>query len=153
MDSGCAIVDSPVSSQGISPGESLSTIKIRCADCDSDHVAHSPRAKYCSVCRLFRDFAFVQDTTKNCFMCEEVFAPVSRKDALCSICDYNHKIYGTGTCGICKTPNTRTIRTDISVCLDCARKPGATRRLFIKGIAKRRRERMETPFRFDTVAV
>lgn len=120
----------------------MATFKIACADCGSEHEASNRTTKYCNVCRVFRDLAFVGTTTKNCFACSEAFAPIRRKDELCSKCDYNHRVYGTGTCGICKAENVSTIRMDIAVCVDCMRDPNQ-RRTFMKAMAKKRAERME----------
>lgn len=120
----------------------MKTFPIECADCKHHHVAHSPKAKYCNVCRIFRDLAFVNSTTKPCFMCGDQFAPMSRKDMLCSKCDYTHLVHGTGDCGLCKATSTSTIRSDIAVCLDCARDP-KKRQIFSRAIAKKRAERME----------
>jgi hypothetical protein len=118
------------------------TYDIICADCGHEHTAASPRAKYCNVCRIWRDLTFVGDTTKACFGCGEKFAPVRRKDLLCSNCDYNHTIYATGPCAICKASSTTTMRSDIAVCVDCMRKPGETRRLFVRAIHKKRADRL-----------
>lgn len=119
----------------------MATFKIACADCGFEHEASNKTTKYCNVCRVFRDLAFVGTTTKNCFACGSKFAPIRRKDELCSNCDYNHRVYGTGICALCKN-EASLIRSDIAVCTDCMRDPDQ-RRTFMKAMAKKRVERVE----------
>jgi hypothetical protein len=110
---------------------------IQCQDCGADYETVRRNTKYCRVCRMFRDLAYLKALTRECISCDQKFAPLHREDILCGNCDpVTSKFHVEGVCGICQVQAT-LLHKDIAVCKSCATDPGQ-RTVFIKALAKKR---------------
>lgn len=117
---------------------------ITCADCSRERETRYANTKYCLVCRLARNLQFLGERTSQCIVCENRFAPLSRNDDLCGVCD-NFPASGepTGTCALCETIDIAILNEDVSVCKRCAKDP-EKRVLFRKAVILKRQRAMES---------
>jgi hypothetical protein len=114
-----------------------------CEDCGGSYLAKRSNAKYCSICRLFRDLTWLRNRQYTCLDCEARFAPFKSNEQLCSKCDFiGSKNYVEGTCALCQHSSYPLLSADVAVCLGCARDPDK-RAIFLKAIANKRRNRRD----------
>lgn len=112
-----------------------------CEDCGHEYQSKRANAKYCGVCRLFRDLVYHGKRKQTCLDCGERFAPFKSGERLCSNCDFiGSANYAAGACALCKHSTHPLLSTDIAVCLGCARDPDK-RDIFTKAVAKKRQSR------------
>lgn len=122
----------------------MATTTITCADCGQPYETARKNTKYCRVCRLARNLAFLKDSTYTCFVCSEEYAPLERQPEswrVCGPCEprawpHDH----AGDCALCGEHSDRLIHEDIAVCRSCAFDP-EKRPLMFKAILKKQRER------------
>lgn len=114
---------------------------IKCADCGEPYTAKRRNAKYCRLCRLFRDLIYLDRRTHECVSCGDRFAPLHSNDKLCAICDFATKTADAKKCSFCSEKRA-TVNAEVSVCLGCAKDP-KHRRLLIQATGKKRRTRTE----------
>lgn len=115
-----------------------------CVDCRAPSTARRPNAKYCDVCRLWRDLMFVGARRHRCLDCEESFAPTRVADKLCATCDFiGSRKYAEGECAFCHRSTDPLLCVDVRVCRRCARDP-ERRSLLIKAVKAKRNSRRET---------
>lgn len=121
----------------------MTELTIECADCRHSHTAHRKNAKYCGVCRLFRDLIYLGGRRSRCASCDEKFAPLNVNDRLCATCDLEmHPPKDLGDCALCDAENTVLVRPGIAVCVTCAKDP-KHRDVFTRAVGKKRKTRME----------
>ncbi len=115
---------------------------IQCEDCGRKYETTRKNTKYCRVCRVFRDLAYLRALTKTCVACDRDFAPMRRDDLLCGHCDpTTSKQEVEGDCALCQV-HANLLHADIAVCKGCATDP-EKRELFMKALAKKRRASQE----------
>lgn len=108
-----------------------------CVDCGREFESNRENAKYCYLCRLYRNLVFIADRKYECWACGEKFAPLARSDKFCGGCNTNTSIHHTeGTCSFCGEARV-VLHEDVSVCLPCAT-DGEQRKLFVRAIHKKR---------------
>jgi hypothetical protein len=105
--------------------------------------AQSPRsnAKYCVICRTFRNLKYVGAKTSKCWACKSSFAPLHRNDVLCGSCDDDATRGPTAQCRLCQDMRS-LYHDDILICGQCMKKPAAREpvmhALFNKQVRRRR---------------
>lgn len=125
---------------------------IQCADCSSDTKTVRSNTKYCGICRLYRDLLFLGTRTYKCFACDTPFAPLSVNGHLCPNCDvFNHALDSAGVCAFCATESEKLIRSDVSVCRDCAGDP-ANRKTLVAALRQKQDARKAQPARLEAPA-
>lgn len=114
---------------------------IYCADCGAERKARNKNTRYCRVCRLGRNIAFLGQRTNTCWMCEERFAPLSANDPMCANCDYKSASATVAECALCHEQAPR-VDHEIAVCIACAKDP-KKRPLFARALHKKVKARIE----------
>lgn len=115
---------------------------ITCADCGHEHTAKRKNARYCGICRLFRNLIYLGARTSRCASCDGKFSPLHVNDKLCANCDFSQGKDGRGNCALCEQKDMPLVKAEVAVCVYCAKDP--TRRdVFTRAIGKKRKARMD----------
>lgn len=114
---------------------------ISCADCGHDQVVSRRNARYCYVCRTFRDLIYLGSRRGKCSSCQEKFAPIKANDRLCANCDFLVENNPTGHCAFCDKDGL-LISPELAVCVACAKNP-ELRDKVTQAVGKKRRLRQE----------
>jgi hypothetical protein len=120
------------------------THTIHCADCGHPRQTSRKNTKYCTVCRLFRDLAFLQTggfKIRPCAVCDTKFAPLNRNDALCAKCDIPKESAVIGDCAFCETEQ-RLHSDAVGICTGCLKEPKHAPKIF-KAVGRKRLERTQ----------
>jgi hypothetical protein len=117
-----------------------------CEDCGLDFTTRYPHAKFCHLCRLLRDFKFLDKTgraVKPCMLCDERYARITSHDKFCADCD-DHPALIPGTCVICDDEVASLHHPTGPVCLRCLRHPDE-RLPIMRKLTQSRRWRIANP--------
>ncbi len=99
-------------------------ITIECQDCGSPRNTRYKNTKYCEVCRLLRNVAFVGSRTTKCLVSGKRFAPIARNQELSLTCDpYSTKAQVEGDCALCGNHTERLYGPNVGVCVECIDDP------------------------------
>lgn len=106
---------------------------IECKDCGSPFPTTRSNAKYCRVCRLYRNLVFLRDSTFECAACGTTVAPVVRDGWVCSTCDPTMGCSDvTGCCSLCSI-DAKLPYEELAVCEECLNSPDQ-RRLLVSAL-------------------
>lgn len=113
-----------------------------CADCGEPTTATRKNARYCPVCRLFRNLIYLGSNRQTCASCETKFAPLTVNERLCSDCDLTTAKRQGGSCAICEQRGVPLVAEGVAICIYCARAP-EKRDVVTRALGKRRRTQTE----------
>ena len=117
----------------------------RCQDCKGEYTTLHPRAKYCPVCRTYKNVLYLLQRLYDCWACGNQYAPLERNDKLCGRCSLTVKRrHDTkGTCRLCHEKSEQLLSPEVRICRPCATNPD-NRQAFIRALAKKRQQRSAT---------
>lgn len=114
---------------------------ITCEDCGLEFQSSRDNAKYCRVCRLFRNLVFIEARTYDCWACGGEFAPLERNQKFCGDCNTVRSAHDApGTCSFCKEKTEQLLHKEVKVCRKCATDP-ENRQLLIRALHKKKASR------------
>lgn len=114
-----------------------------CENCGGEITSKSKLAKYCSICRLYKNIMFIGDKTVECQVCEDEYSPTERGQFCCRKCSSVTDRVRSGECKICGSDDWPLIWQEAQVCVKCMDDPekrGIVARGLMKRIVKQKKE-------------
>lgn len=117
-------------------------VLIHCSDCGWPRLTARRNTKYCYVCRLERNLAFIGDRMFKCIDCGNRRNQVIRNEEMCKVCDtFSTPENVVGQCGVCGEHEQRLLGDTVHICVKCIHDPA--KRETIRVQLKRKREAIQ----------